>query len=68
MIKVKYWKTGMVLDREVFDKAIAKEAEEMAQTFDEDKICSAKRTKGATGQGKHMNEDIQIDAERLEQA
>jgi len=62
--KVKYWKSGMVLDREVFDKAIAKEAARNGADFlMKTRFVSAKRTsKGVTVQAKQMNEDIQIDA------
>ena len=62
--KVKYWKSGMVLDREVFDKAIAKEAARSGADFlMKTRFVSAKKnSKGVTVQAKHMNEDIQIDA------
>ena len=62
--KVKYWKSGMVLDREVFDKSIAKEAARNGADFlMKTRFVSAKRnSKGVTVQAKHMNEDIQIDA------
>jgi digeranylgeranylglycerophospholipid reductase len=62
--RVKYLKSGMVLDREVFDKAIAKEAARNGANFlMKTRFVSAKRTsKGVTVQAKEMNEDIQIDA------
>lgn len=62
--KVKYWKSGMVLDREVFDKSIAKEAARNGADFlMKTRFVSAKRnSNGVTVQAKHMNEDIQIDA------
>ncbi len=62
--KVKYWKSGMVLDREVFDKSIAKEAARNGADFlMKTRFVSAKRnSKGVTVQAKQMNEDIQIDA------
>lgn len=65
--KVKYWKSGMVLDREVFDKAIAKEAARSGAEFlMKTRFVSAKRnSKGVTVQAKHMNEDIQIDAKMI---
>lgn len=65
--KVKYWKSGMVLDREVFDKAIAKEAARNGADFlMKTRFVSAKRTaNGVTVKAKQMNEDIQIDAKIL---
>jgi len=62
--KIKYMKGGMVLDREVFDKAIAKEAARNGADFlMKTRFISAKRTgKGVSVKAKHMNEDIQIDA------
>ena len=65
--KVKYWKSGMILDREVFDKAIAKEAARNGADFlMKTRFVSAKRTsKGVTVQAKQMNEDIQIDAKMI---
>lgn len=61
---IKYMKGGTVLDREVFDKAIAKEAARNGADFlMKTRFVSAKRTsKGVTVQAKQMNEDIQIDA------
>ncbi|NMC76323.1 MAG: NAD(P)/FAD-dependent oxidoreductase [Candidatus Methanofastidiosa archaeon] len=65
--KVKYWKSGMILDREVFDKAIAKEAARNGADFlMKTRFVSAKRTSnGVTVKAKQMNEDIQIDAKIL---
>ncbi|NYT03196.1 MAG: NAD(P)/FAD-dependent oxidoreductase [Candidatus Methanofastidiosa archaeon] len=62
--RVKYWKSGMILDREVFDKAIAKEAARNGADFlMKTRFVSAKRTSsGVTVNAKQMNEDIQIDA------
>jgi len=62
--KIKYMKGGMVLDREVFDKAIAKEAARSGADFlMKTRFISAKRTgNGVSVKAKHMNEDIQIDA------
>ena len=62
--KIKYMKGGMVLDREVFDKAIAKEAARNGADFlMKTRFISANRTgKGVSVKAKHMNEDIQIDA------
>jgi digeranylgeranylglycerophospholipid reductase len=62
--KVKYWKSGMILDREVFDKAIAKEAARNGADFlMKTRFISAKRnSNGVTVTAKQMNEDIQIDA------
>ena len=62
--KIKYMKGGMVLDREVFDKAIAKEAARNGADFlMKTRFISAKRTgNGVSVKAKHMNEDIQIDA------
>jgi len=57
-------KGGMVLDREVFDKAIAKEAARSGADFlMKTRFISAKRTgNGVSVKAKHMNEDIEIDA------
>lgn len=62
--RVKYWKSGMILDREVFDKAIAKEAARNGADFlMKTRFVSAKRnSSGVTVMAKQMNEDIQIDA------
>ncbi|NYT13206.1 MAG: NAD(P)/FAD-dependent oxidoreductase [Candidatus Methanofastidiosa archaeon] len=62
--RVKYWKSGMILDREVFDKAIAKEAARNGADFlMKTRFVSAKRnSNGVTVKAKQMNEDIQIDA------
>ncbi|KYC44810.1 MAG: Digeranylgeranylglycerophospholipid reductase [Candidatus Methanofastidiosum methylothiophilum] len=62
--RVKYWKSGMILDREVFDKAIAKEAARNGADFlMKTRFVSAKRnSSGVTVKAKQMNEDIQIDA------
>ena len=62
--KIKYMKGGMVLDREVFDKAIAKEAARNGADFlMKTRFISAKRTgNGVSVKAKHMNEDIEIDA------
>jgi digeranylgeranylglycerophospholipid reductase len=62
--RVKYWKSGMILDREVFDKAIAKEAARNGADFlMKTRFVSAKRnSNGVTVNAKQMNEDIQIDA------
>ncbi len=62
--KIKYMKGGMVLDREVFDKAIAKEAARNGADFlMKTRFISAKRTgNGVNVKAKHMNEDIEIDA------
>lgn len=62
--KIKYMKGGMVLDREVFDKAIAKEAARSGADFlMKTRFISAKRTgNGVSVKAKHMNEDIEIDA------
>ena len=65
--KIKYMKGGMVLDREVFDKAIAKEAARNGADFlMKTRFISAKRTgNGVSVKAKHMNEDIEIDAKIL---
>lgn len=62
--KVKYWKSGMILDREVFDKAIAKEAARNGVDFlMKTRFTSAKRnSKGVIVTAKQMDEDIKIDA------
>ncbi len=65
--KVKYWKSGMVLDREVFDKAIAKEAARKGTDFlMKTRFISAKRnSEGVTVKAKQMEEDIEIQAKVL---
>ena len=62
-VKVKYWKSGMILDEKFLTRPLQGSCKKRCRLFNEDKIYFCKRnSKGVTVTAKQMDEDIKIDA------